>query len=591
LPLLHITTSTKEQKLQKIDELYNNAANAYEAGDMDGAKSWANKCLKIDQKEFRSLNLLGVILANEGKNEAAANAYQKSLEANPRNPQTINNLANILSKEGELQKAANLYKNAIIMDPYFTTARQNFAKTSLKLGNYDEAISESAKCFELDSTNGEPLITLGNALKNKKEFIAAEEAYKIALNYPKNKKDALIELGILKSEQKLSDEALGYFVEVLQIDPNHSGSYCNISSILIDKGELVKAKGAVIKAFELDQNDAVNHINLGVLLKWEGKYEEAKEAFLKAIELGDPKNAAKTNLGLLLMLSGDYEQGLAFYEYRPKTGILCNAPKYEGEDLGGKTLLVYHEQGFGDTINFARLLKHEKLKNASIIFSPQEPLQALFAASSLGVTVMSQAQIVEQNSHFDYHTSLINLLLSLHIRANNIPENVKYICDDKEKVKFFADKLPNGKQKIGIVWSGNKQYTGDILRSINATSFVALKNIPATFVSLQKEFQQEDMELLQKELGLIDLSELLVDFTDTSALIESLDLVITVDTSVAHLSAAKGKPTWILIPSVPDWRWGMSGDCTPWYDSVRLFRQTTGGNWEEVFERIKTNLQ
>lgn len=577
--------------MQKTDELYNKAANAFEAGDFEAAKKWANECLKVDKKEFRSLNLLGVILANEGKNEAAANAYQKSLEANPRNPQTINNLANILSKDGELEKAANLYKNAIVMDPSFITARHNLAKTVLKLGRLDEAISEAAKAFEMDSTDGNPLITLGNALRQKKEYEAAEEAYKIALNYPKAQKDALIELGIMKNEQKLFDEALGYFVAVLQGDPNHAGSYCNISSILIDKGELSKAKGAIIKAFELDPNDAVNHINLGVLLKWEARFEEAKEAFMRAIELGDPKNAAKTNLGLLLMLFGDYEKGLELYEYRPKTGLECGVPIYDGEELSGKTLLVYHEQGFGDTINFARLLKHPKLQNANIIFSPQEPLQELFKASTLGMKVMTQDEIVAQNPHFDYHTNLIGLLRTLAIRADAIPQNIDYIKDDVKKVDFFASKLPGGKPKIGIAWRGNKEYTGDTLRSVDAASFATLKNDAYTFVSLQKEFEAADMQLLQNELGLIDMSEHLNDFTDTSALIECLDMVITVDTSVAHLAATKGKPTWILLPSSPDWRWGIEGDTTPWYSSAKLYRKAVGEEWEAVFEQLKADFK
>lgn len=576
--------------MQKTDELYNKAANAFNAGDYEGAKSWANKCLAVDKKEFRSLNLLGVILAMEGKSEAAANAYQKSLEANPRNPQTINNLANLLSKEGELQKAASLYQNAIVLDPGFLTARQNLAKTSLKLGNLDEAISEAAKCFELDSTDGSSLITLGNALRQKKEYEAALEAYTIALGYPKSQKDALIELGLLKSEQKLHDEALGYFVKVLQLDPNHAASYCNVSSILIDKGQISQAKGAIIKAFELDPNDAVNHINLGVLLKWEGKREEAKNAFAKAIELGDPKNAAKTNLGLMLMAEGDYENGFALYDYRPKTGLICDAPAYGGEELEGKTLLVYHEQGFGDTINFARLLKHKKLSGAKIIFSPQEPLLSLFKASTLGVSVMSQDEITAQNPHFDYHTSLIDLLRTLQIRADAVPQNIDYIVADAKKAEQFASKLDTKKRKIGLVWSGNKQYLGDVLRSIDHKLFGALKNPSVQFVSLQKECEPLELETLKNQLDILDFSAELEDFSDTAALISSLDMVISVDTSVAHLAATMGKPTWILLPLAADWRWGTSGETTPWYESVKLLRKGMDEEWSDVLAKVANSL-
>ncbi len=578
--------------MQKIDELYNKAANAFNAGDYEKAKQWANKCLLLDKNEFRSLNLLGAILAAEGKTEAAANAYQKSLEANPKNPQTINNLANLLAKEGELQKAINLYEHALVLDPSFVMARQNLAKTLLKMGLLNEAISEAAKCFELDSTDGFSLITLASALRQKREYEAAIEACNIALSYPQNKKDALIELGLIKQEQKLFDEALECFVRALKLDPNHAPSYCNISSILIDKGQISQAKGAIIKAFELDPNDAVNHINLGVLLKWEGKREEAKNAFNRAIELGDPRGAAKTNLGIMLMAEGDYENGLALYDYRPRTTHLnSHLPIYSGEDLENKTLLVYHEQGFGDTINFARLLKHEKLGGAKIIFSPQEPLLPLFKASTLGVSVMSQDEIVAQKPHFDYHASLIDLLKIIEIRADKIPQNINYVVTNPQKVKSFASKLDPKKTKVGIVWRGRKEYLGDMFRSIDAKLFTILKNESMQFVSLQKEFEPLDMESLKNELNILDFSEELDDFSDTAALISLLDIVISVDTSVAHLAATMQKPTWILLPLSADWRWGLNGEITPWYNKARLFRKKVGEEWGAVFEEIKEELQ
>ncbi len=575
--------------MQKTDELYAKAAQKFEIGDYEGAKKLANECLKLDNKEFRALNMLGVLLANEGKDEAAINAYEKSLESNPKNPQTINNLANLLSKSGELQKAASLYQNAIVLDPSFLVARNNFAKTALKLGRYDEAISESARSFEMDSTDGSPLITLGNALRQKKDYPAAEEAYKIALNYSGEvHKGALIELGILKNEQKLFDEAIGYFVAVLQIDPNHSGSYCNISSILIDKGEIQKAKGAIIKAFELDPNDATNHINLGVLLKWEGRYEEAKNSFAKAIELGDPKNAAKTNLGLILLAEGEYKDGFALYDYRPKKTLECNAPLYDGSECNNKSIFVYHEQGFGDTINFARLLTHPKLQKANIIFLPQAQLYSVFKNSSLNIRTIGDSEL--QDITFDTHTSLVDLLKMLEITKDEIPQNINYINANKERTEFFVSKIKSDKKKVGIVWSGNKNYLGDVLRSIDYKLFATLKNDKVSFVSLQKEYEQVEMEYLKEHLGVLDFADELNDFADTAALIAALDMVLTVDTSVAHLAATMNKPTWVLLPSAPDWRWGLEGDKTPWYESARLFRKAQDEDWTAVIERVKTNL-
>lgn len=578
--------------MRKIDELYSKAVAAYEKGETESAKSWINKCLKLDQKEFRALNLLGVILANEGKNDAAANAYQRSLEANPRNVQTINNLANIILKSGDAAKAANLYRNAVVLNPNFLAARQNLAKAAIKLENFDEAIEEALKCFELDQSDGEALVTLGSAYKHKKEFKAAKEAFDAALNYQQSKKDALIELGVLTMEQKLYDEAMGYFVQTLQIDPRHAGTYCNIANVMIDKGEHVSAKGALTKALELNPNDATAFVNLGVLLKAEGKYEEAKQAFLRALELGDPKkNAAKVNLALICLAEGDYEQGLALYEYREKTDLICPAPLYRGEELAGKTILVYHEQGFGDTLNFARLLKHPKFDGANIIFSPQEPLQKLFKASSLGVKVMNHEEIIAQNPHFDYHISLVGLLYLLKTRFDDLPKNIPYIAQNAEKTAFFQEKLSSKKPKIGIVWRGNKEHSNDIRRSLKASDMFGLKNDEYEFVSLQKEFDADEMQSLKGEIGLIDTSSLLEDFSDTSALIDALDAVVTVDTSVAHLSGVKNKPTFLILHNVPDWRWGMDGEKSGWYDSVTLVRKSANEEWSDVIARIKERLK
>ncbi len=610
--------------MRKIDELYAKAAQRFEAGDFDGAKKFANESLKIDKKEFRSLNLLGVLLANEGKSDAAINAYEKSLEANPKNPQTINNIGNIYSKTGDAKKAVEYYKRALDIDSLFLTARYNLAKTLAELKHYDEAIDEASKCLELNPDFLAPYVTMGICLKEQKRYDEAKEAYIKALQDGASVVDALINLGVLaKDEKNLAEsetylrkaaeiapnnelvfnnlgvtlhaakryaEAIEAFFRSIAILPQNESAFSNLSSLLMEIGDYQKAKGAILKALEINPESLSAHINLGVLFKWMGDYEESAKAFMMAIELDGTSTAARVNLGILLMLFGDYAQGLPLYESREKSSVVCDKPIWNGEELKDKTILIYHEQGFGDTINFARLLTHKAFDGAKIIFSPQGALQKLFKSSSLPCKTMNHEEIEAQKPHFDYHTSLVSLLYTLGITKDGIPSSINYITKDAKKVEFFASKIPQKPLKIGIVWQGNKQYVGDTKRSVPAKLFDKLQDERISFVSLQKEFDDEDLAHLKSSIGLVDFGEELHDFADTAALIEALDMVITVDTSVAHLAATMNKPTWVLLPVAPDWRWGLEGESTAWYESATLFRRAQDEDWTAVIERIKTSL-
>jgi tetratricopeptide (TPR) repeat protein len=611
--------------LRKIDELYEKAAICFDKGDFEGAKSYAQKCLKLDQKEFRVLNLLGVVLSEEGKLDSAKNAYLKSIEANPKNPQTLNNLGNMYAKTGDGASAIEYYKKAIAADGSFLTARYNLAKTLGELRYYDEAIDEAYRCLELEPSFLRAYLTIGICLKEQKHYAEAKDAYIKALQDETNVVDALINLGVLaKDEKNLAEseaylrkaaeiapnnelvfnnlgvtlhaakkyaEAIEAFFRSIAIFPQNESAFSNLSSLLMEIGDYQKAKGAILKALEINPNSVPAYTNFGVLLKWLGDYEESAKAFMKAVELDPSNTAARVNLGILLMLFGDFAQGLPLYEMREKSSVVCDKPLWSGEELEGKTILVYHEQGFGDTINFARLLTHKAFQGAKIIFSPQDALQPLFKSSALPCITMNHEEIEAQKPHFDYHTSLVSLLFVLNITKNTIPPSIDYIAKDAKKVEFFASKIPQKPLKIGIVWQGNKQYVGDTKRSIPAQLFDKLKDERISFVSLQKEFDAEDLAHLGESIALLDFSGELNDFADTAALIAALDMVITVDTSVAHLAATMGKPTWVLLPVAPDWRWGLEGESTPWYASARLFRQAADANWDKVIEKIKGELQ
>ena len=315
---------------------------------------------------------------------------------------------------------------------------------------------------------------------------------------------------------------------------------------------------------------------------------------MKALQL-DPSNAvAKTNLGVLLLMHGDYENGLQLYENRQLPTLECDKPLWAGEPLEGKTIVVYHEQGFGDTIQFARLLPRLAKRALRVIFVPQPQLLCVMDEMALGVQMMSPEAFVQSAPHFDYHASLASLLLRFDIRANMLPEQFFYLNNNNEKTAKWKSRLQSFevKTRIGFAWQGNPKHTGDKQRSAPLKAFGALAKVGGIkLICLQKELDKEAFTAFAKETNAVEFGDELHDFSDTLALINSVDVVVSVDTSVAHLAACAKKTVWLLVAAVPDWRWGLDSETTEWYDNVRLFRQQKNESWEDTISRLAPSLR
>ncbi|HBH18159.1 MAG TPA: hypothetical protein DDX14_04345, partial [Cyanobacteria bacterium UBA9579] len=454
---------------------------------------------------------------------------------------------------------------------------------------------------------------------------------------------AYLNLGILLAEKERLDDSIACFEKVINLNPDYAEGYYNLGNSYRSKDSLLylnhtgdvylhKAKECYRKTIELMPDFAEAYNNLAIILNIDGEKEEAIAYFKKSIELKpDYKDAyinlgdmyryqnnpikaiecckkvleidpdepdANCNMGLAYFMLKDLDNGWKCMEYRDKTKekIWMNIPKFSQprlkslESVKDKTIYVYYEQGLGDAIQFVRYLPLLSNAGAKIIYKPQSGLEQLFKQSDLKAEIIDNST-PDDSVQFDMFVPLMSLPYLFKTNLDNVPCSSGYLKADPEKVREYQEKyFKCNELKIGINWHCRNTFRADTNRSISdISSFFDIARLDKVkLYSLQKGDGAEQLNNLDIEI--VDLGKTFNDFSDTAAAIENLDLVISVDTSVAHLAGSLGKPAWILLQYSPDWRWFLDTETTIWYDSVRLFRQQKPGNWDEVMDRVYNEL-
>lgn len=393
-------------------------------------------------------------------------------------------------------------------------------------------------------------------------------------------------------------EAENMLEEILLNNPNDAKALMLLATLKYKNSQFKSAKRLFEKVLELDSNAyAANKSLADINYLIDNKPEETIKYYTNFLKY-EPQNVeAMACLSLAYLKIKDYKNGWAFFEKRPPKQKAIDTisslpeskinakPLWQGEDIKDKTLYVYYEAGYGDVIMFARYLPLLKNKCKKVLFRPQASLTNLFEDCNLGVEVLSQ-DIAECDTEYDYHIPVMSLPYLLGLNSEEcIPYPDKYLKANYEKVQNYKEIYFNNSQfKVGINWHGNTEFTRD--RCYESKSLAPLlMNTNAKIYSLQKGDGIEQLEQLI-EFDIVDLGSTFNDFSDTAAAIENLDLVITNDTSIAHLSGALGKQCWIALPYVQDWRWSTDLSYCPWYKSAKLFKQKQAGNWDEVFNRV-----
>ena len=586
-------------------EAHNNLGNALqEQGDLDAAIASYNTALQLKPNYPQAHNNLGTALKEKGDLDAAIASYNTALQLKPNHPDVHNNLGNALQEQGDLDAAIASYNTALQLKPNYPQAHNNLGTALKEKGDLDAAIASYNTALQLKPNHPDAHYNLGAALKQQGDLDAAIASYNKALQLKPNYPQAHNNLGNALKEQGDLTAAIASYNTALQLKPNYPQAHYNLGIALKQQGDLTAAIASYNTALQLNPNYPDAHYNLGIALKQQGDLDAAIASFNTALQLKPNYPQAHNNLSMAELLAGDYKSGWERYEYRfeckdDKDILNANPPceQWAGGGLtAGSKLLLVSEQGLGDTLQFMRYALALREQGASVSFCAQPKLHSLIKSSGIDSSPLTPQQANKIND--GQWIPLLSVPRHLEVSPDHPVITEPYIKTtdeliDKWKGIFSSEQRPI----IGINWQGNPktEKTGLRGRSLALETFAPIAHLTnASLLSLQKGFGSEQIETCSFKDRFVSCQDQINetwDFLETAAIIANCDLVITSDTSVAHLAGGMGKTTWLLLHKVPDWRWGLEGDTTFWYPSMRLFRQRERGNWDEVLERVAEALE
>lgn len=466
-----------------------------------------------------------------------------------------------LHQRGSIMEARALYQAVLRINPNHFDSIHLLGVTCLDTGQ----LTAAAKI-------------IGDAIRINPNFALAHN----------NLGNALSQLGHI-------DEALACFARALALKPDYADAYTNRGNALRALDRYDEALSSYDKALALEPSNAEAHSNRGNVLGDLKRIDEAMACYDRAIALKPDYADANWNKALLLLVKGEYRAGWEMFEWRLKreqTRAMYPeypAPTWRGQrDIAGRRLLVHSEQGLGDVIHFCRYLEDVARLGAEIIFEVPAALVPFVRTLRFPLTVVAKGDALPQ---FDAYCPVMSLPFAFGTEVETVPSAVPYLFSDPRRVAVWQQRLgPRDRMRVGLAWSGASTHQDDARRSMKLEQLLPLLDLPIEWHSLQREYRPSDMDLLRRCPGITQHQDELEDFAATAALIECMDLVITVDTSVAHVAAAMGKRVWIMLAFVADYRWLLDRDDTPWYPSVRLFRQPRIGDWGCVVSRVAREL-
>ncbi len=539
---------------------------------------------------------LGNCLLGLRRFDEAAASFRRAAAVAPNVADIHNNLGVCLAELGRWDEAIAAYRDAARLRPGFAGAHYNVGKALVHLNRHREAIEEYRRVIRIDSNAAEVHLDLGNALAHLDRWDEAITCYLQAIRLRPNDAVARHNLGVAQSELGLRQEAIDNFRKACAMEPGNMVFLFDLGKELIVVDRIDEGLPMVERVIEAEPLNARAWIVTGHTQTRLNRYPEAIARYRHAIAI-DPENVdAHWDLSHAELALGNFEQGWKEYEWRWRTKAQQSAvrpfaqPVWLGEtDIAGKTLLVHAEQGHGDTIQFVRLLDAPALRETNLILEVQPALKALLSASYPRASVFARGEGLPE---FDLHVPLLSLPLALGIRLETIPGAAGYLTADAQRRRDWSTRL---REKpglcIGLVASGNPWPVSNRARSAGLAAMKpVVERHSVRFFNIQPQLSAEERAVLAGLPGVEDLGPLLTDFNETAALVCELDLIISIDTSTAHLAGALGHPAWVMLSFPPDWRWHLDRDDSPWYDSLRLFRQERSGDWSGCIQRVAAAL-
>jgi tetratricopeptide (TPR) repeat protein len=560
----------------------------------DGPNTLSNTA-NIDmkkQKQAQTQNLTGLLqqafaLHQQGQLAEAKVLYEQVLAQQPRNFDALH-LSGIMARQSQQSDlAVELLSKAVAIKPNYAPAYANLGKAFQALNRHEEAVANYDKAIAIKSDDVDFHYNRGNALRQLRRYEDALASLDKAIAIKPDYAECHYNRGNALRKLQRYEDALGSYDRAVAIKPDYPEAYLNYGIALQELKRYEDALASFDKAIAIKLGYAEAYSNRGAVLQQLKRNEDALTSYDKAIALKTDYVNAYWNKSLALLLLGQFDQGWPLYEWRLKTKNFTQ-PLWLGTDsLAGKTILLHAEQGLGDTLQFCRYAQLVHKLGATVVLEVPPSLMGLLAGLP-GVDVLLEAD--QALPAFDYHCPLMSLPLAFKTDLTNIPHPAAYLHSTPSKREAWSQRLgPKTKPRVGLVWSGNTEHKNDHNRSLPLAEL--LQHLPDTFeyVSLQKEVRPSDQEALAAS-KLRHFGEALEDFTDTAALCDCVDVVVSVDTSVAHLAGALGRPTWVLLPHAPDWRWLLDREDSPWYACVKLYRQGEDRQWAGVLGRVARDL-
>ena len=533
---------------------------------------------------------LGVVLAQSGRAAEAEACYRRTLELDPKDARAHNNLGALLSSQEKLVEAAACYRQALQLEPNYSEPHNNLGIVLERQGNPGEAEAHYWRALELNPECADPFNNLGRLLVNQERVDEGVKLYRRALELRPDFIDAHNNIGIAFTKQGNLVQAIASCRRALELEPGHAEAHNNIGVALAKQYKLDEATAFYKRALESKPGYAEAHHNLGLVLVSQGKPKDAQSRFKQAVDLKPDFADARFNYATTLLLEGRFGEAWPEYEWRWTAMALdqtLHRTRWKGEELPQGTVLLHSEQGHGDTLQFVRYAQLVKSRVGRVAVECLPQLADLLATCPAVDVVVSRGDPLPE---FDAYVPLLSLPGIFETSLVTIPAEVPYLRAPKKRITHWKKELGKEKRfKIGIAWQGSRDNKADRARSFPVEKFAGIAGLDnVCLYSLQKGAGQEQLEKVAWPM--IDLGDRLGDFSETAAIVSNLDLVITCDSAPAHLAGALGAKVWVALAAVPDWRWMLEREDSPWYPTMRLFRQTRLGDWDDVFQRMRQAL-
>lgn len=576
-----------------------NAASAADPANRAGALLAAyREHLRAAMNQAEDWFRLGNQLHGERHYLEAADCFRRCLDLEPGIVAAHYNLGNTLIDLKDYDQAKRSFQSCLALEPDYADAHFNMGIACSEAGRLDEAVAAYSRTIDLEPTRPEAFYNLGIACHELGRLDEAAAAYSRALELKPDFPEACNNLGTVLKDQNALEQAAVLFNRAIALRRDYADAFYNLGSVHHDQHRFTEAIAAYQAALTAcpDHFKACN--NLAKAYQDLRQIDQAVVWYQRALSINPDYAEARFNLSTVQLLKGNFEEGWSNYEWRFKKRDWRRTyphrfekPRWNGENFSGKTLYVHCEQGFGDMLQFVRYLPMVKARGGTVLLETREPMLRLFEGLAGVDRLVPFSPESRPAVEFDLYVPLLSLPGIFQTSLATIPHAVPYLSADPAKARQWEQILREDELRVGLVWAGtgiNPRRASPLawfapLAGIDGLKIYGLQKGPAADL-LDREGPPKDM--LMENLG-----RRFEDFSDTAAAIENLDLIVSIDTSVAHLAGAMGKPVYLLLPELPDWRWMLDREDSPWYPTLRLFRQEKAGDWGPPLTRIARRLE